>query len=211
MKVKEYPVYNKSDSGRSNEEKLEVVRFAQTLEKCCLKCAHFTQVSQIDNGKCHCHYTRHDVHDVCESFETKEAFVSRMFEKKKTQNLEEFLDVYKNQLPPFMVDVELLNYEKEGKLHEIVEDGEMIGFFVVDEEKMKSLFVREESRYLTPEILPGVYQFAKILSPGWLTIAADPNNPRTAKHALLNGFVKTDRTVQGKDRLLEIWEWRAQK
>jgi len=132
-----------------------------------------------------------------------------MITRTKIQTLDEFLRTYRFQIPTFMVDAELLNYEKEEKLHKIIEDDEMIGFFVVDVEKMKAIFVREESRDHTSEILPLVYQFAKILSPGFLTIAADPKNPRTAKHAALNGFTKTDRTVQGKECVLEIWEWRA--
>ena len=126
-----------------------------------------------------------------------------------TKRISEFISKYKNQFPTFILESELLKYEEEGKLHEIIFSNEVIGFFVLDEEKMKSLFIAEEYREYSSIILPGVYQFAKILSKGYLTIAADPNNPRTAKHALLNGFKKTDRTVQGKDRLLEIWEWRS--
>ena len=126
-----------------------------------------------------------------------------------TTRIAEFISKYKNQFPVFMLEGELLKYEEEGKLHEIIFSDEIVGFFVLDEEKMKSLFIAEECREYSSIILPGVYQFAKILSKGYLTIAADPNNPRTAKHASLNGFKKTDRTVQGKDRLLEIWEWRS--
>jgi len=81
MKIKEYPIYNNSDSGRTDEQKEAVIKFANELNKSCLKCAHFTTASQIDNGKCHVHYNRHDVHDVCEQFETREEWAKRFWSK----------------------------------------------------------------------------------------------------------------------------------
>lgn len=70
LAVKAYPNYNSGSSGRNDEEQLKVVEIGKAMEKSCINCAHFTQVSQVDNGKCHYHYTRRDVHDVCPEFET---------------------------------------------------------------------------------------------------------------------------------------------
>jgi hypothetical protein len=81
IEVINYQYYNRSESGRTDDQKLEVVKIAETNEKSCLKCAHFTRVSQIDNGKCHVHYNRHDVHDVCPRFETPEQWAKRLFGK----------------------------------------------------------------------------------------------------------------------------------
>lgn len=83
LAVREYPDYNSKSSGRSPEDQLKVSRIAMEMEKSCMKCAHFTTASQVDNGKCHVHYNRHDVHDVCDRFETREDFIKRLFESGK--------------------------------------------------------------------------------------------------------------------------------
>lgn len=85
LAVKEYNDYNNKYSGRTEEEKNQVIEIANKMEKSCMKCAHFTTVSQVDNGKCHVHYNRHDVHDVCDRFETSKEFIERCFGKKDKQ------------------------------------------------------------------------------------------------------------------------------
>jgi hypothetical protein len=129
---------------------------------------------------------------------------------KMRAEIDKFILGEEKNFPPFMMAEELKKYNHEGKLHPIIFSDQLVGFFVLDKEKFKSLYVCPEAREWSSEIIPGVYQYIKILSNGYLTIAADPNNPKTIKNASRNGFVCTGRKVQGKDRELEIWEWKTE-
>jgi len=81
MEIKQYLNYNHSDSERTISEKEALLKYVEGVEVSCIKCAHFTRGSQIDNGKCHVHYNRHDVHDSCDRFETHEQWAKRFLGK----------------------------------------------------------------------------------------------------------------------------------
>ena len=50
----------------------------------------------------------------------------------------------KKQLPSFMRMRELKAYEQKGQLHYIIEDNVCKGFYVLDNEKFKCLFVEPQ-------------------------------------------------------------------
>ena len=126
------------------------------------------------------------------------------------EGLKKFIKDEASNYPPFMLVEELLKYLDEKKLHGVEFNGSIMGFFVLDEEKFKSLYITPIFRSSTNLTLPAIYNQVKRMSNGYLTVAADPNNPRTIKHMKLNGFKNTKRKVQGKDRELEVWEWKAE-
>jgi hypothetical protein len=119
---------------------------------------------------------------------------------------DKFITDYSHQFPKFMTIKELLRYNLEGKLKPIIFKGEMVGFFVIDGTHFKSLFIQEDMRKYSRELLPHVFRIVK--NREYVTMAVSPNDPKIRKFAVMNGFKRTNQTVIGKICLLEIWEYK---
>ena len=77
-----------------------------------------------------------------------------------------------------MLEEELLKYLGEKKLFGVESNGNILGFFVLDEEKFKSLYISPHFRSNSSLILPEIFKMAKRMSKGYLTVAADPKKSK---------------------------------
>ena len=108
----------------------------------------------------------------------------------------------KKQLPSFMRMRELKAYEQKGQLHYIIENNVCKGFYVLDNEKFKCLFV--EPQYRGNGIATTIIK--NIINTQNITIAVTKRNCGIKKIIINLGFQNTNIIVQGKQSLLEIWK-----
>lgn len=107
----------------------------------------------------------------------------------------------KKDLPSFMRIRELNKYESESKLHYVVIDNEIAGFYVLDGSMFKCLFIKPEyrGRGLASNIIK------EIASNQVITIATTKRICGIKRIIMRLGFVSTGIVVQGKQSPLEIW------
>ena len=105
------------------------------------------------------------------------------------------------KLPSFMRKKELKKYELDGKLHYIYFNSKQVGFYVLDGEKFKNLFIEPEYRrhgLATKTIV-------KHMADG-ITICVTRRMCNIKKLIIKLGFQFTGQIVDGKQSKLEIWK-----
>jgi len=121
--------------------------------------------------------------------------------------LNEFLKENRKSFPNYFRIGELKNYYNNNQLHLLNYKNEMVGFYVLENEKFKSLFIKKEYRKYSKEILKNMFSKLKEKN-NLLTIAVNNRSKRVKNLALKNGFLPSGEIVQGKTHLLEIYEWK---
>lgn len=122
-------------------------------------------------------------------------------------NVYEFIYTHKEYYPEFFDVKELLKYAMDDKMIVIKKSDAIIGFTVLDGTQMKALYIAPEHRFYSRFYIPMFYKKCKNRS-DLLTVAVDFNNSKSINRALRNEFKPTGKIVQGKDRPLEVYEWR---
>lgn len=104
------------------------------------------------------------------------------------------------KLPSFMRKRELKKYHADGKLHHIVIDGKVAGFYVIDGTQFKNLFVAPEYRCrgIASKIIK------KHMADG-ITICTTRRMCGIKRLIIKLGFHFTGKIVDGKQSKLEIW------
>ena len=121
--------------------------------------------------------------------------------------LNEFLKENKKSFPNYFRISELKNYYNNNQLHLLIYKNEIVGFYVLENEKFKNLFIKKDYRKYSREILKNMFTELKEKN-YFLTIAVNNKSKRVKRLALKNGFLPSGKTVQGKTHLLEIYEWK---
>lgn len=119
----------------------------------------------------------------------------------------EFLKENKKSFPNYFRIKELKNYYNNNQLHLLTYNNKIIGFYVLEIEKFKSLFINKDYRIYSREILKNMFTELKEKN-CLLTIAVNNKSKRVKNLALKNNFLPTGKMVQGKTHLLEIYEWK---
>lgn len=123
--------------------------------------------------------------------------------------LHRFIQKNRKSFPAYFRTKELKRYYLDGKLHFLQKDNEIIGFYVLDGEMFKSLFISKENRQNSSDILKSLFEKIKGEN-NLLTIAVNNNSKRVKKLCERNGFEPTKKFVKGKTHNLEIYAWRLQ-
>lgn len=121
-------------------------------------------------------------------------------------NLNQFIIDNRKSFPKYFKARELKKYNEKGQLFPIYFIGKMVGFYVLEEEKMKSLFIEKFMRSNSSQLLEQVFNDIKT-KVSYCTTAVNERSPRVKRMVLKNGFVPTDRYVQGKTHRLRLYEW----
>lgn len=120
----------------------------------------------------------------------------------------EFLKANRKSYPKYFRMKELKKYLENGQLHEITRYKKVVGFYVLEDEKFKSLYInknyRQYSRNLIKKMFKNLKQKCELL-----TIAVNNRSKKVRNLAIRNGFKPTNKIVNGKTHLLEVYEWKA--
>lgn len=106
------------------------------------------------------------------------------------------------KLPSFMRKRELKLYKQKGLLHYILYNDEIAGFYVLDGEMFKNLFIALDYRKLglATQII------RELASKQHITICTTRRMCGIKRIIIKLGFVYTGQEVQGKQSILQIWE-----
>lgn len=122
--------------------------------------------------------------------------------------LSQFIKENRKSFPNYFRAKELKNHHKKKELYYLYFENVVVGFYVLEKEKFKSLFIKKEYRKYSSQILKEM--FTKIKNENkLLTIAINPNSSRMKRLAIKNNFVETKKIVQGKTHRLVIYKWKA--
>lgn len=122
--------------------------------------------------------------------------------------LSQFIKENRKSFPNYFRAKELKNHHKKKELYYLYFENVVVGFYVLEKEKFKSLFIKKDYRKYSSQILKEM--FTKIKNENkLLTIAINPNSSRMKRLAIKNNFVETKKIVQGKTHRLVIYKWKA--
>jgi hypothetical protein len=122
------------------------------------------------------------------------------------EKLDLFIKENRKSFPKYFKVRELRKYNKNGQLYQIYFLTSLVGFYVLEEEKMKSLFIKKDYRTFSKEILADIFKHIKS-TVDYCTLAVNEMSPRVKRLAIKNGFVATDKYVKGKTHKLRVYEW----
>ena len=120
--------------------------------------------------------------------------------------LNDFLKKNKKSFPKYFRITELKNHYKNNQLHFLYFEQEICGFYVLENEKFKNLYINKNYRAFSKQILKNMFTELKEKN-NLLTIAVNNNSNKIKNLALKNDFAPTGLVVQGKTHLLEIYKW----
>lgn len=111
------------------------------------------------------------------------------------------MDILKEKLPSFMRKKYLKEMIQDNKLHHIYYENKVVGFYVLDEEKFKCLYVRPDYRGLglSTRIIENIIQKQQI------TICVTRKSCAIKKLIKRLKFTPMNKIVEGKNSPLEIW------
>lgn len=122
--------------------------------------------------------------------------------------LSQFIKENRKSFPNYFRAKELKSHHKKKELYYLYFENVVVGFYVLEKEKFKSLFIKKDYRKYSSQILKEM--FTKIKNENkLLTIAINPNSSRMKRLAIKNNFVETKKIVQGKTHRLVIYKWKA--
>ena len=121
-------------------------------------------------------------------------------------DLNQFIKDNRKSFPKYFKAKEIKKYHKKGQLYTIDFIGTMVGFYVMEEEKMKNLYIIKSLRSNSNMLLEQVFKDIKSMV-DYCTIAVNERSSKVRKLALRNDFVPTDTWVQGKYHKLRLYAW----
>ena len=122
------------------------------------------------------------------------------------RELHNFLKENRKSFPNYFRVGELKNYHKNGQLKTIAHDKKTVGFYVLENEKLKSLFLLKNYRKM------GIVEKtikSLLKKENYITIAINKKSVRMIKFANKYNFKETEKEVKGKTYNLTVYEYRS--
>lgn len=116
-----------------------------------------------------------------------------------------FISENKKHYPKYFKIKELKNYYLKNELHPLKRYNKIIGFYVLENEKFKSLYIKKDYRTHSKNIIKKMFKELKSKNK-ILTIAVNNKSKKVKNLALKNGFNPTNQIVKGKTHYLEIYK-----
>lgn len=124
--------------------------------------------------------------------------------KVEKNTINSFFTRERKSFPSYFKIRELQAQYEEGNLYVIIQ-GDIYGFYVLENEKFKNLYITKEKR--KSGIIEYIMQVVKYEN-NLITIAINEKSRRMKKFVKKYGFVSTEKTVRGKESELMIYEYR---
>ena len=119
--------------------------------------------------------------------------------------LNSFFRRERKRFPSYFKIKELREQYEKGNLYLVVEGGSVYGFYVLEGEKLKNLYVDKDHR--KTGVVDYIVEYVKYYNK-LITVAINEKSRRMKKFVKKYGFVCTDRVVQGKESELVIYRYK---